>query len=252
MQVTNVTDYSWWLVILIRLSPLALRLVQYSCKIETVGITVRVTTRAVYDIEGRLLEWEGFEYFGPVAECKKGRNNLQTAANQGNQDTSTAQGIEQQGQNIANSEISTNGQLSPLVSKQLANEKAQIGKTYATSAQAAGKGLAMRGMGAAPTGAASSLTNTAINNAGNAETGVVGNAFGEQNELNNTALTQPLNAVNTANEGIGAATNAGEAVNKAGSTLGDIASGLGTIVGLGTGMAGFGKAGGLGSIRKAF
>src|SRR6185437_3854313 len=135
---------------------------------------------------------EGFDYEGPVAECKKGRNNLQTAANQGNQNTTTAQGIEQQGQNIANAEVNTQGGLSPLVAKQLANEKAQIGKTYQGAATAAGKGLAMRGMGAAPTGAASSLTNTAINNAGNAETGAVGNAFGEQNQLNNTALQQPL------------------------------------------------------------
>lgn len=203
---------------------------------------MRVTTRAVYDIEGRLLEWEGFEYFGPVAECKKGRNNLQTAANQGNQDTSTAQGIEQQGQGIANSEINTSGGLSPLIAKQLANEKAQIGKTYQGAAQAAGKGLAMRGMGAAPTGATSSLTNTAINNAGNAETGAVGNAFGEQNQLNNTALNQPLSALNTANNSVEAATGAGTSLNHAGSTLGDIGAGLAGITGMGTGAAGWRKA----------
>jgi hypothetical protein len=64
--------------------------------------------------------WEGFEYDGPVAELKKGRDNLQGAANAGGQNIKTAADITQQdrgtqagyrtgGDQIANAETSVNG-----------------------------------------------------------------------------------------------------------------------------------------------
>ena len=176
---------------------------------------------------------------------KKGRGALGNAASAGQTNTTDAQNIAGKATNIADSEVNTNGGLSPLVSKQLANEKGQIGKTYSTAAQAADRGLSMRGMGVAPSGLSASIKNSAINNEGQAETGAVGNAFGTQNELNNTAYNQPLKAIDTANGGVAATTNAGTALNKAGSTLGDIGSGLSGLAGIGTSLFGasgmFGK-----------
>jgi hypothetical protein len=212
-------------------------------------VTTRVTYASIDDfINGaQPLEWEGFAYVGPVALVKKGRNNLQTAANAGNADTGQAQNIANKAEGIADSEINTTGGLSPLVSKQLANEKAQIGKAYSTAAAAADRGLSMRGMGVAPSGLTASIKNSAINNEGEAETGATGNAFKTQNELNNTAFTQPLNALGVANGGVTASTGAGTALNKAGSTLGDVGLGLSGLAGIGTQV--FGKGGPLSGLN---
>lgn len=165
---------------------------------------------------------------------KKGRGALGAAATAGQDATKTGQDITSTGQRIANSEINTSGGLSPLVAKQLATEKGMIGKTYASAAQAGDRGLAMRGMGVAPSGLSASIKNTAINNEGQAETGATGNAFGVQNQLNNTALAQPISALNATTGGINATTGAAEGLNKAGSTLGDIGSGLSGLAGLAT------------------
>lgn len=221
---------------------------------------MRITTKATYaSIEDFIngvqpAIWEGFEYDGPVALAKKGRNQLASASNAGVSNTSSAQDIAKQDQGIqkgyrnqsdqiANSQTNTNGGLSPLVAKQLANEQGMIGKTYANAAQGANKGLAERGMGVAPSGLSSSINNTAINNAGQAQTGMVGNAFGTQNQLNQGTLGydvgqqqqyDPLRALHTANEGVEATTGAASALNKAGSTLGDIGSGLQQLTSIGS------------------
>lgn len=188
-----------------------------------------------------------FDYDGIIVLCKKGRNNLATAANQGNQNTSQAQGIANSATTLANGEVNSSGGLSPLVAKQLSNEQSMIGANYKNAAAAAQKGLTMRGMGAAPTGASSSITNTAINNANTAKTGAIGNAFATQNQLNNSAYAQPLNALQTANGGVNAATNAGTALNKAGSLGGDIFSGLSGLTGIGANLVGMGGLNNLGS-----
>jgi len=190
---------------------------------------------------------EGYDYSGPVAELKKGREQLASAANAGEANTKSAQNIGDITTKLAGSEVNMNGGLSPLVAKQLANEQGLIGKTYADASRAADRGLAMRGMGVAPSGLSASIRNTGINNAGQAETGAVGNAFGLQNTLNNTAYNQPLNALNVANSGVGATTGAGTALNKAGSTWGDIGSGLSGLTGIGSSL--FGKGGTFGKIN---
>lgn len=215
---------------------------------------------------GEVLEHLWYEYDGTIDECKKGRGQLSSAANAGVKSTNSAMGIagqdagiqggyRNQGNQIANSEINTNGGLSPLVAKQLANEQGQIGKAYSTASQAAQRGLSQRGMGVAPSGMNASITNSAINNAGQAQTGAVGNAFGTQNALNNGVMNydvgqqnlyNPLNALQVANQGVGATTGASSALNKAGSTLGDIGSGVGTLMGAATGLTGLGGLTGIG------
>jgi hypothetical protein len=207
-----------------------------------VAMPLLFTTRAVYASIDSFIGgaapwvWEGFTFSGSLAELKKGRNNLQTAANQGNQNTTQAQGIANKAQGIADSEVNLSGGLSPLVSKQLGNEQGQINKAYSGAASAAGRGLAMRGMGVAPSGMDASIKNTAIDDAGRAQTGAVGNAFGVQNSLNNSAYAQPLNALSVANGGVEAGTGAGAALSKAGSTMGDIGAGLTGLAGIGNSL----------------
>lgn len=235
-------------------------------------ITTRVTYASIDDFinNAQPLSWEGYEYAGPLVELKKGRGQLSSATNAGVANTKQAQGIATQdqgiqngyrnaGDQIINSQTNTNGGLSPLVEKQLANEQGLIGKSYANASQAANRGLTQRGMGVAPSGLSASITNTGINNGQTAQTQAVGNAFGTQNQLNQgslgydvgqQSLYNPLSAIQVANQGVGATTGAGSALNKAGSTLGDIGSGLGTLAGLATSVKGLGGFSGIGSSLK--
>ena len=155
-----------------------------------------------------------------------GRGNQKNVSNQATNNIGTGQGLENQGQNIASSEINTNGGLSPLVSRQLANNEGQIQKSYASAAQGAQRGLAQRGMSAAPSGLQASITNSAINNAGQAKTGAIGSAFGEQNMLNNQALAQPISALGATTGATNAATGANQALSNMPTLGGQIFSGL--------------------------
>jgi len=167
-----------------------------------------------------------------------GRSQQQGVVKQAGQGITTGQGLENQGQNIASSEINTNGGLSPLVSKQLANNEGQIGKAYQSTVQGADRGLSQRGMGVAPSGLQSSIQNTAINNAGQAKTGAIGNAFGTQNELNNTALAQPISALNATTGGVNAATGANTALSQMPSTGANVFSGLQGLAGMASSATG--------------
>lgn len=237
-----------------------------------------ITTSATFNIEDFIkngpkatpLSWTGYAYFGPIAFCKKGRGGLQQSQNTGNSLASTAAGVangdqalqagyRNAGDSLMNSMTSTNGGLSTGLRKQLANEQGQTGQVYQRVAQAGLKGLAARGMGAAPTGAASSIANTAGNEAAGAQTGEIGNAYGQQNQLNlaganynqgQEQIFNPLNAVQAGSGAVNAATNAGQAVNKAGSTLGDIGSGLGTLASLASPFKAMGGFSGIGSTLK--
>ena len=155
-----------------------------------------------------------------------GRGNQETAVNTGTAALNTDAGTVGQAQNIAGSEINTSGGLSPLVSKQLANEQGLIGKAYTTQAQAANRGLAQRGMGVAPSGLSASINNTAINNAGMQDTNAVGGAFGTQNQLNQTALNPVIAAEGAESNGLNASTNANTAYSNMPTTAGNIGLGL--------------------------
>lgn len=219
---------------------------------------MRITTRVQYASIDDFINnanptsWEGFEYVGPIVELKKGRGQLASAADAGVANTNQAQGIAKSTQNLAGQEVDASGGLSPLVQKQLANEQGLIGKAYSNAAQSQDRGLAQRGMSAAPTGLSASLKNTAINNAGQAQTGAVGNAFGLQNQLNQTAYDPSMRALGVANGGVDATTNAGTALSKAGSTLGDVGSGLSGLAGIGSSLFSAGGIFGKGSKGGTF
>src|SRR5271157_1064567 len=36
---------------------------------------MKITTKAVFDIAGNLIKWEGFEYFGPLALADRGQSS---------------------------------------------------------------------------------------------------------------------------------------------------------------------------------
>ena len=155
-----------------------------------------------------------------------GRTQQQGVVKQAGQGITTGQGLENQAQNVASQSINTSGGLSPLVSKQLANNEGQIGKAYQSAAQGAERGLSQRGMGVAPSGMQASLQNSAINNAGQAKTGAIGNAFGTQNELNQTALNPAINALGATTGATNAATGANTALSQMPTMAGQVFSGL--------------------------
>jgi hypothetical protein len=88
-------------------------------------------------------------------------------------------------------------------------------------------------MGVGPSGLTASVENTGINNAGAARTGAIGNAFGTQNTLNNTAYAQPISALNAENGSVNASTGADTALSQMPTTAGQIFSGLQGLAGTG-------------------
>lgn len=235
-------------------------------------VTTAVSYKSIDDfialgIKAPRTSWKGHIYSGPLARCKKGRGGLQASQDTGNKlanqasglattDTGIQSGYRNAGDKLMGSMTSTGGGLSSGLSKQLANEEGQTGQAYQRTAQAGLRGIAARGMGGAPTGAAASVANTAGNQTAGAQTGEIGNAFGEQNQLNlaganydvgQQALYNPLNAIQAGSGAVTAASNAGIGLSKAGSTLGDIGSGLGTIASLGTSLTGMGGLKNIGS-----
>src|SRR5271166_3353224 len=155
-----------------------------------------------------------------------GRSQQQGVVKQAGQGITTGQGLENQAQGIASSEINTNGGLSPLVSKQLANNEGQIGKAYQSAAQGAERGLSQRGMGVAPSGLQASLQNSAINAGGQAKTGAIGNAFSTQQELNQTAFNPAISALGATTGATNAATGANTALSQMPTIAGQVFSGL--------------------------
>lgn len=149
-----------------------------------------VTTKAVWSmITGELLELEGYEYDGPVAEAKKGSKAQDQAAGASKVGINQAQNLEGYDAAARNSErapidqfsrklIPTNGAtLSPYASERLAGERQQIGRDYGDATRVGLRQLASRGMGAAPTGMESSIINSNNQARGAADTQAVQDAY---------------------------------------------------------------------------
>lgn len=212
---------------------------------------MRITTLAVFDSSGALIQWEGYEYAGPVAEAKKGRETVdQAGKNQlalgkqagdiATQDQAIQGGYRKDADTAAGNllTVPTNGGLNPALARQFEEEKRQIGRTYNDTAEAGIRGIAQRGMGVAPTGLEASLRNTAGRNADEAETSAYSDLLGKQLGLGVKGVerqdqqqqvydpTRPIGAAVGANTG---AVDAGKTRNKMGSKLGDIFSGIGQV-----------------------
>jgi len=171
-----------------------------------------------------------------------GRGAQQSTVNQGQSNLGYGNNVENQAQNYATQAMNLSGGLSPLVSKQLANEQGQIGKAYQSAGQAQQRGLSQRGMGSAPSGLSASIANTGVNNLGQAQTGAIGNAFGTQQNLNATALNPALAAEGAQAGNIGDASGANQALASMPSLGQQIFSGLqGVANSAGNVMGGYGK-----------
>jgi len=197
------------------------------------------------------------EYEGPVAECKKGREGLGANAAAGQKQAGVNNANEQQSYNQAQSLLgedigsSTPGSLTPAAQAQLASDNDNINRVYNGMRQQAFSSLQQRGFNNAPSGFTTATMNGINQNEGNAETGAYRNAqentqaqrnFATQEEGTLSGQQGQLGASN-----LGLSTNAFMDQNRAGSTLGDIAQGVGDAVDLVSPIAGA-----VGTIGKAF
>ena len=208
---------------------------------------MRITTSVTFqmtDVIGEYIEIErhSFEYRGPVAECKKGRGqaeaNMKAGAAQSAINNANSNAAYNTAQSLLQGDIgsTTPGSLTPAAQAQLAADNDNISRVYNGLRQQAFTTLGQRGFNNAPSG----FTIAAMNGVNNAQAQDETNAY-RQGQLNtqnqrNFATTQEgslsgqqgqLGAAN-----LGQSTNSAVAYNRAGSTLGDVAQGVGDVVGL--------------------
>jgi hypothetical protein len=223
-----------------------------------------ISTKIVIDIEtGRVLEREGFFYFGPVAHLKKGRQQAEQAAtggvNLGKQASGIAtqnQGIQQGYRAAGDTAASTyfgapNPQtgLGKATTSQYELDKSNIARTAQDSIAVGQRMLASRGFQGSP-GATSSLINTTNRNADVSTTDAYNRALQNQQQLGlagigynqqQQQLYNPLSAIGTASGAYGQGGNSAAQRAGMGSGFGDVIGGIGTLAGAaGSVMSGMG------------
>lgn len=199
---------------------------------------MKITINPRLDME--TLEWvfnDGvYDYDGPVMECKKGReimkqNSLadqemaKSARERSGQQYQTVQGL--QNEMVGSS---TPGSLTPAATAQFAADRDNIARTYNGLRRTAFATLGQRGMGNAPSGM-SVATNNGLNlGEEGADTGAFRNAQVNTQNQRNRALSSAEGQTGTqgslGNTASGESTNSAVALNKAGSTFGDIMGGI--------------------------
>jgi hypothetical protein len=203
---------------------------------------MKVFTRIEYDLAtGRILSFEGYNYFGPVdllgGGKSAGRANTGAAASGagalGTNATNLANTYEGSSLPFAKSLVpGANGGLSPYAAAQLGQEKTGIENTYKGLAQSGLKQLGNRGL--APPGSSASIINTANQNEGAAQTGAYQNAM--QNTLGQGLAginyMNPLNAIQAGTGAYGTQGQLGNLQTQQGSMLGDIGAGLSGLAGI--------------------
>ncbi len=223
-----------------------------------------ISTKIVIDIEtGRVLEREGFWYFGPVAQLKKGRQQAEQAATGGvnlgkqasgiaTQDQGIQQGYRAAGDTAANTyfgNVNPQTGLGKATTSQYELDKSNIQRTAQDSIAVGQKMLAQRGMQGSP-GALSSLLNTTNRNADVSTNSAYNTALQNQQQLGlagigynqqQQQLYNPLSAIGTASGAYGQGGNSAAQRAGMGSLGGDIIGGIGTLAGAaGSVMTGMG------------
>ena len=174
-------------------------------------------------------------YSGPWAMAKKGREIMkqnaldqqammkQTQAN-AQQQYDITKGL--QGEEIAST---TPGSLSPAATAQLASDRDQIANTYNGIRQTAFRTMGQRGFGSAPSGFTAAAGNAADLGQATQDTAAYRNAqLATERQRQNAMATGAQLTGTEGNQAIGsgnASTGSAVALNKAGSTLGDIIGG---------------------------
>lgn len=210
------------------------------------------------DRNGRLKEFEGIlDDSRPVAECKKGREIVDQSGKQSVNDAKKASGFadqneqfrtqaHQQGDQLANELTpATSGALSPYAKAQY-NQAVRNNASGADNMRQQGFAtISRRGFGSAPIGAGSSIVNSANAAENLADTGAYTNAMDAThgdllNALNYRTQEQqmydPAHELEAATSANNAATQAGVARSKMGSTFGDIVNGAKGIAGIAAGF----------------
>lgn len=203
-----------------------------------------ITTKVVWDISrlhpnGRfpLLEhcWFNDPYVDETEGLKKGRESQSKITDQQMALASQNQATRQQelgGVNDFVNQVKSTapGQLSPYAQAQLASDLGHIHTTYSNMKQAGFRGIAQRGLGSAPTGAVSSLTNTLDRASGADENAAYEDALKRQYGENLDALKAQMGLVSEFNpEGdLSQASSSAARQAQMGSTLGDIGAGITT------------------------
>lgn len=204
----------------------------------------------IFDMETyETLYEESYLWSGVIGQMKKGRGEQQAILtqqlNQAQQEGPQFQEAETPMLSAYDSYIPSGpNTFSPAVGAQYDSDLANLKSTYGNLAKSGFQTLAQRGFGSAPTGAASSLDNTLKSQEGNEEAQAYRNAqvnntnqgfnalAGKQSALNLFNPSTPLNG------GSASASN----LNKMGSTLSDIATGIGSAASSAAGvMTGMGN-----------
>jgi hypothetical protein len=199
---------------------------------------MRVYTRVEFEWNGEQyvpVHEEFYEYDGPVAQLKKGRDVIDQNMKKEQKYGDKSEGIQDINRNKAEGFVSSlestkPGELSSLAQAQYANDVDNIVDTHGKNMEVGLRMLKTRGMGSAPSGAQSSLINTANEASGRDQTMAYRNAqatsYGQGLEAlkYRTGMQQmynPLDAWSTSDK-------AAAARSQMGSTLGDIGTGLKT------------------------
>lgn len=208
-----------------------------------------IATRVIFDPETfKAIPIEGYEYEGPLAEAKKGREAMGDLTTQlqgllkqysgnGQQSYDTAQGLLKQ--DIGSS---APGSLTPAASAQLASDNDNIQRTYNGMRQTAMATAGQRGLGSAPSGFEKTTENSIAQGQGNASAGAYRNAQENTQQQRNFATSGEMNlSGQQTGAGLGAG---GEAItgaadqSKMGSTAGDILGGVAGVAGALPGVGG--------------
>lgn len=206
-----------------------------------------ITTKLILDsMTGKVLDWRGHEYVGPVEEAKKGSDSAKQAAqgqaavagsaqdlSKSNQATQT--GARQTVDPFAKSLIpGSNGSLSPYAQAQYQQAKSQNAMDAQNQRQVGAKAMGLRGMNNSP-GALSSVLNTAGQNQNMADTRAYQNAqqatLGQGLDAmgyytNQQQIYDPNKPLQTATGAYSGEANAAQVMNQSPTLAGDIGMGL--------------------------
>jgi hypothetical protein len=203
---------------------------------------MRVYTRVEFEWNGEQyvpVHEEFYEYDGPVAQLKKGRDVVDKNMKETQKYAGEAKGIQTGARNkaegfVSGLESTKPGELSPLAQAQYANDVDNIVDTHGKNMEVGLRMLKTRGMGSAPAGAVSSLVNSANEASGRDQTMAYRNAQGTTYGQGLEALRyrtaqqdmyNPLNAWNSSS-------NQAAQRSQMGSLMGDIGTGLKTGIGI--------------------
>lgn len=199
-----------------------------------------IATKVWFDPETFLpVVWDGYEYDGPVALCKKGRDEQaqNTAFQQGQAGINASREGDAYGkaQGILGEDIgsSTPGSLTPAAQTQLAADNDNISRTYNGMRQTAFASSGQRGFGGAPSGIGQTSQNALNVGEEGSKTGAYRNAQVNTQNQRNTALSGETALSGQQLQGelgnTNAATTSALDQSKMGSNVGDI---TGAIAGL--------------------